>query len=247
MTDNDKLVCEKCGECWKGSDLELALMSKTGGGWSDAEHVDCGGVVHLLGGETITPPRIHHGFCDAPDTFDSVIEVDEDIWLHVYIDENEADPWVKDALQPGSVLGWIYLLPADGFELDDLVGQGIILYDYEFTMVSPELVCDYWTIGQDTIEDPIYLVAMLGGTVEYDSIIIEVAIGFPFPEVVGVNVIIPEGRSEVYLSEIGEFNNLDHYARAYHHAVEAAEDGHDLARDLVASDEGPDFGSGGAS
>jgi hypothetical protein len=87
-----------------------------------------------------------------------------------------------------------------------------------------ETVIDVWTVGLSTLEDPIYLVTMLGGTTDYDSIIIETTIGFPFPEVVGTNVIIPEGQGEIYLSKVADdFNNLDHYARTMAQLQDAVE------------------------
>ena len=88
----------------------------------------------------------------------------------------------------------------------------VTIYDYDFTVWGLGAPADVWTVGQDNIEHPLYLVTMLDGTEDFDAIIIEVAIGFPFPQVVGTNVIIPLGMTDVYLSEVGPFNNMDHYA-----------------------------------
>ena len=97
------------------------------------------------------------------------------------------------------------------------------MHDFEFTCAGPEIVVDIWTVNQPTIEDPLYLVTMLGGTIDFDSIIIETTIGFPFPEIVGTNVIIPTGMDEVYLSKVSDFNNLDHYGRTMFQLQEAVE------------------------
>jgi hypothetical protein len=90
-------------------------------------------------------------------------------------------------------------------------------YPFTFTVVGPEAPAEVWVVGHETIDDPLYLITALDGTADYDGIIVETSIGFPFPRVLGANVIVPLGGEEVYL-DWAVTDNLAHYSTAYYKA-----------------------------